>query len=605
MFGRSSSCSLFFLALGSRLSYALQPPYAIPNFVSLSDDWPATSQWDILNATLNGRLSALRPWAAVCYTSDLLYNVEECQAVLSGYDNDITREGIASALLWPNFEACGFGNGCPLNYSNPQIINGSTCHQGSTPPYSAEIMSAQDASEVVKWAVQNKVKLTVKNTGHDYLGRSAAPSTLQVHTHSMDTLIYNQSFVPQGSSASPVPALTMGAGAQIYNIYAFAEANNFSAVLGACLTVGAGGGYVQGGGHGLLAPVYGLAADNVLEIEIVTADSTIRIVNANQDPELFWAVRGGGAGSWGIVISVTIQVYPATAVAASILTIAPNISQNLTSQGIDMISLLGKYQNQLVNNGVVASLILSESQYLLSFYWPTAAAPLSILFPFFEDVISRNSSYTVVSNTTSAAMFSSVTEAETQSIGPFYDELNFYGANVRMSSRLVPQTMLTTSENIENIAQAIWQGMEILNQPFGSSPPGVLGSTTPVMIVGDMPAATRTRANETGANPGLYEASWHIIYAAPWTVGASQETNNAIINAIHTATGPLTALGIDTSYQNEGDVLEVEWQQAFFGDKYPALSSIKQKYDPENYFSSWKGVAFVSNLTAYQCLSQS
>ena len=53
--------------------------------------------------------------------------------------------------------------------------------------------------------------------GHDYQGRSAAPSTLQVNTHQMDSLSYVPEFVPQGSNAAPVPALTMGAGTQIYN----------------------------------------------------------------------------------------------------------------------------------------------------------------------------------------------------------------------------------------------------------------------------------------------------------------------------------------------------------------------------------------------------
>lgn len=53
--------------------------------------------------------------------------------------------------------------------------------------------------------------------GHDYQGRSAAPSTLQVNTHLLDNLSYVPEFVPRGSNAAPVPALTMGAGAQIHN----------------------------------------------------------------------------------------------------------------------------------------------------------------------------------------------------------------------------------------------------------------------------------------------------------------------------------------------------------------------------------------------------
>lgn len=68
---------------------ALQAPYNTPEFVSLSSNsWPSASEWGSLNASLAGRLEVLRPWAAVCYSSDPLFDNEKCQAVLTGYDND-------------------------------------------------------------------------------------------------------------------------------------------------------------------------------------------------------------------------------------------------------------------------------------------------------------------------------------------------------------------------------------------------------------------------------------------------------------------------------------------------------------------------------------
>ena len=156
---------------------------------------------------------------------------------------------------------------------------GKPCHQGSTPPYGITISSAQDASDIVKWATAHSVKLTIKNTGviyynlasrpsrdqscsqgHDYLGRSSGPSSLQVSTHHLSGVTYVVDFVPQGSSVAPVPALKIGAGAQLeasepaflftrilsYGcdflrlVYSVMGANNVSAVLGSCLTVGAG-----------------------------------------------------------------------------------------------------------------------------------------------------------------------------------------------------------------------------------------------------------------------------------------------------------------------------------------------------------------------------
>lgn len=81
--------TVLFAALGTVMAQALQEPYATPTFASLSSNtWPADSAWDSLNNSVGGRLQALRPWAAVCYTSDPLYNAEKCQSVLSGYVND-------------------------------------------------------------------------------------------------------------------------------------------------------------------------------------------------------------------------------------------------------------------------------------------------------------------------------------------------------------------------------------------------------------------------------------------------------------------------------------------------------------------------------------
>ena len=81
--------TLFIVAPAMAMAYTLQPPYAVPTFASLSSStWPDYSEWASLNASVGGRLQALRPWAAVCYTSDPLYNAEECQSVLLGYKND-------------------------------------------------------------------------------------------------------------------------------------------------------------------------------------------------------------------------------------------------------------------------------------------------------------------------------------------------------------------------------------------------------------------------------------------------------------------------------------------------------------------------------------
>jgi len=80
-------------------------------------------------------------------------------------------------------------------------------------------------------------------------------------------------------------------------------------VTGWATTVGVIG-WSLGGGHGPLAPGYGLGVDNILEATIVLANATVLTVNANQNADLFWALRGGGGSNWGILTSITIKSYP-------------------------------------------------------------------------------------------------------------------------------------------------------------------------------------------------------------------------------------------------------------------------------------------------------
>lgn len=88
-----SLCTRLSHSPGIAMTQTLQPSHAIPIFATLSSNWPNASEWATLNSSLGGCLQALRPWAAFCYTSDPLYNAEECQSVLAGYDND-TQAGL-------------------------------------------------------------------------------------------------------------------------------------------------------------------------------------------------------------------------------------------------------------------------------------------------------------------------------------------------------------------------------------------------------------------------------------------------------------------------------------------------------------------------------
>ncbi|KAG1857508.1 hypothetical protein F4604DRAFT_1197547 [Suillus subluteus] len=109
----------------------------------------------------------------------------------------------------------------------------------------------------------------------------------------------------------------------------------------------------------------------------------------------------------GIITSMTIQTYPVIDIRA-FLVIEPNPPQNLTTLAIDFIALLGKYQTELVNSGMVSVLVPFEAQYILNFYLPTTTLHISTLNPYFSEILTLSSNYSVASNITSATMFTSV-----------------------------------------------------------------------------------------------------------------------------------------------------------------------------------------------------
>lgn len=123
----------------------------------------------------------------------------------------------------------------------------------------------------------------------------------------------HDTFTPAGAPADAeggVAAVTVGAGTRWLEVYRAVTARGRYVQGGGCLTVGAAGGFTQGGGFGNLSRHYGTAAGNLLEAEVVTADGEILVTSAHQHPDLFWALRGGGGGTFGVVSAMTFRTHP-------------------------------------------------------------------------------------------------------------------------------------------------------------------------------------------------------------------------------------------------------------------------------------------------------
>ena len=177
--------------------------------------------------------------------------------------------------------------------------------------YAVAARNAQDIAAAVNFAREHNLRLVVKGGGHSYQGTSNAPDSLLIWTRHMHDIALHVGFVPGGCehSMQPQPAVTLGAGTIWMQAYQAVTTQSAKYVQGGgCTTVGVAG-LIQSGGFGSFSKHYGLAAGNLLEAEIVTADGKIRVANASTNPDLFWALKGGGGGSFGVVSRVTVRLH--------------------------------------------------------------------------------------------------------------------------------------------------------------------------------------------------------------------------------------------------------------------------------------------------------
>jgi hypothetical protein len=171
----------------------------------------------------------------------------------------------------------------------------------------ALVDSADDVSKVIGFARENGLRITGQATGH---GAAALPSlegTILIKTERMKDIA-----IEAGTGTARVEA-----GARATELAEAASAEGMSFLPGSSPTVGVTG-YVLGGGLGWLARRYGFACNHVRAIEVVTADGEPRQVDAAADPDLFWALRGGGGG-YAIVTALHLELLPITDVYAGLL----------------------------------------------------------------------------------------------------------------------------------------------------------------------------------------------------------------------------------------------------------------------------------------------
>ena len=281
----------FLKASGAASLSGLWPrgPFASPAIrrVRPSDPgWPSKEAWKRLNDAVGGNLIQVDFPISACTSSS---QSEDCKTLFANLKNPYyigDSPGVTQTLGWVDAWA-----------TKPSV-------------YAVAARNADDIAAAVDFARENNLRLVVKGGGHSYQGTSNAPDSLLIWTRHMHDVTIQDDFVARGCEATHAPqrAVTVGSGTIWLQAYDAVTTKAGAYVQGGgCTTVGVAG-LIQSGGFGSFSKHYGMAAAGLLEAEVVTADGKVRIANACTNPDLFWALKGGGGGTFGAVSKLTLRV---------------------------------------------------------------------------------------------------------------------------------------------------------------------------------------------------------------------------------------------------------------------------------------------------------
>ncbi|KAI1409211.1 FAD-binding domain-containing protein [Hypoxylon sp. FL1857] len=505
-------------------------------------DWPSQDEWSALNNTVHGRLIATTPLGSPCH--DPTYDEELCASLREQWLYSSIHLESSSSVMAPLFanQSC-----------DPWQPQSKPCTLGNYVSYTVNVSNADDVIAALKFSEEKNVRFVIRNTGHDYLGRSTGAGALSVwlhHLKSVEVLDWVDAYY-EGK------ALKVGVGVVGYEALAAARAAGLVVLTGECPTVGLAGAYTQGGGHSALSSNFGLAADNTLSFEVVTPTGQLVTASRTENQDLYWALSGGGGGNFGVVVSMTVQAHPdATVSGATFLINSPNEDP---TQIFDVIDAFHAALPDIVDSGVMIIYFFTDTFLqvpAMTAYNKTRAEAEQILRPFANSLSAMGIPF----------------EPKFTEFPSYFDHYdNYWGplpaGNIQVGTqlfggRLIPRSVLPNfSATARKIAEmgATYIGVGHNVSQFGQD-------------------------KVNSVLPQWRESIVQVSLTLPWSfqvpfeegVKAQRRITDHIQPVIEAATPGAGA------YMNEADFQQTNWQETFFGVNYPELLRIKKKYDPDN-----------------------
>ncbi|KAF1944008.1 FAD binding domain-containing protein [Clathrospora elynae] len=516
--------------------------------------WPAPDAWSKLNSTVGGKVVATVPIGSPCH--DPSYNASACQTLQDQWVNPLTHVPSSHSVMQSYFanQSC-----------DPFSERSKPCTLGNYVSYSVKASNVQDVVDTLRFAKENNVRLVVRNTGHDFLGRSTGAGAVAVWTQGLKNITFTQ----WQDKYYTGPAVKVGAGVIGYEILEAAHAQGLTVVSGECPTVGLAGGYTQGGGHSALSTTFGLAADQTLAFEVVTAKGDRVVATANQNSDLYWALSGGGGGTYGVVTAMTVRAYKSTQVGGAAMQLLA--SSTTPEKFATATAKFHELMPAMIDAGAMV-VFVQNSQFLVLkpvTVWNSSAAYVKdvVLKPFSDALIELGITPPI------AYSESSYRDHYDKYMGPLPGG-GFEVERYQFGGRLIPRSVLenNTAELIKVYSDLVATGVILTGSSANYRKPANTPDNAVLPAWRDTITQLQLITNWNSTDP------W-----ADMEADQLRMTNDFVpkIEAVTPGSG---------SYMNEADFHQRNWQSTFFGTNFDKLVQIKKKYDPESMFYILKGV---------------
>jgi FAD/FMN-containing dehydrogenase len=396
--------------------------------------------------------------------------------------------------------------------------------------------SLADVQKTVRWARKHGVRIVPRSGGHSYGGYSTTSGVIvdvsRLHAISVTT---------SGRAA-------VGAGAQLLDVYTALAARGRMIPGGTCPTVGIGG-LAQGGGIGLSGRKYGLTSDNLLEATVVLADGSVAVANAQQHQDLFWALRGGGGGNFGIVTRFVFRTHPASDVT----------TYSLEWPWSDAKAVVQAWQQLAPHAPDELASVLNVSAAA------GGGAGITSAGQFFGSVTALRSLLAPLANAGTPTRYTTTPRT-------FLGAVHYFaggggGGRSTFAAKSSIGARLLTSAGIDALLH------QIEAKRTAGTGSGIVLLDAWGGAINRVPKA-RTAFVHRGA-------LFSLQYLAYWSAGEPAAPNLAWLRRCYAATQPYLS---GFAYQNYIDPDLSTWPHAYYGSNLPRLRQVKRRYDPHNVF---------------------